>query len=232
MTEENKQFEVRDLRERNKFVVDDKFLNGYARFLGIYCVGVYNSFCRHANKEQKCWPSIKKVSQELNICRNKVIGSIKYLEFWQIIEKQRIGKMVTNRYFLLDKKQWKPLNEINLKEFSEVHHINFTGLRHKLQEFITSTSIVRKHNSKLTQKKGGLPRASGGVSLAGRGYHSNIWSSPREWGCFCAYKVRPCTRPVFPARVGVFLRLMLTTPYYHSLPRASGGVSFLNISSA
>ncbi len=156
MKEENKQFEVRDLRERNKFVVDDKFLNGYARFLGIYCVGVYNSFCRHANKEQKCWPSIKKVSQELNICRNKVIGSIKYLEFWQIIEKQRIGKMVTNRYFLLDKKQWKPLNEINLKEFSEVHHINFTSLRHKLQEFITSTSIVRKHNSKLTQKKGGL----------------------------------------------------------------------------
>ncbi len=155
MREENKQFEVRDLRERNKFVVDDKFLNGYARFLGIYCVGVYNSFCRHANKEQKCWPSIRKVSQELNICRNKVIGSIKYLEFWQIIEKQRIGKMVTNRYFLLDKKQWKPLNEINLKEFGEVHHINFISLRHKLQEFITSTSIVRKHNSNETQKKGG-----------------------------------------------------------------------------
>ena len=183
MTEENKQFEVRDLRERNKFVVDDKFLNGYARFLGIYCVGVYNSFCRHANKEQKCWPSIKKVSQELNICRNKVIGSIKYLEFWQIIEKQRIGKMVTNRYFLLVKKQWKPLNEINLKEFSEVHHINFTGLRHKLQEFITSTSIVRKHNSKLTQKKGGLSfkELSDAYKKGERSYKPFFWGDEMRW---------------------------------------------------
>jgi len=154
MREENKQFEVRDLRERNKFVVDDKFLNGYARFLGIYCVGVYNSLCRHTNKEQKCWPSIKKMAEELDICRNKVIEGIKYLEFWQIIKKQRIGKQATNRYLLLDKKQWKPLNENNLKKFSEVYHINFKSLRHKLQEFITSTSIVRKHNRKVTQKKG------------------------------------------------------------------------------
>jgi predicted transcriptional regulator len=183
MTEENKQFEVRDLRERNKFVVDDKFLNGYARFLGIYCVGVYNSFCRHANKEQKCWPSIKKVSQELNICRNKVIGSIKYLEFWQIIEKQRIGKMVTNRYFLLDKKRWKPLNETNLKEFSEVHHINFTSLRHKLQEFITSTSIVRKHNSNETQKKGGLSfkELADAYKKGERKYKPFFWEDEMRW---------------------------------------------------
>lgn len=147
------QFEVRDLRERNKFVVDDKFLNGYARFLGIYCVGVYNSLCRHANKEQKCWPSIRKMSKELDICRNMIIKSIKYLEFWHIIKKQRIGKTAANRYLLLDKKRWKPLNEDNLKEFSEVHHINFTGLHDKLQEFTTSTSIVRKHKNKETQKK-------------------------------------------------------------------------------
>lgn len=147
-------FEIRDLREKNKFVVDDKFLNGYARFLGIYTVGVYNSLCRHADKLQKCWPSIKKMAQELDISRNKVIDSIKYLEFWQIIKKQRVGKHATNRYLLLDKKQWKPLNETNLKEFGEVYHINFKGLHDKLQEFTVSTSIVRKHNSKETQNKG------------------------------------------------------------------------------
>lgn len=153
---DQEKFEVRDLRERNRYVVDIKFLNGYARFLGIYAVGVYDSLCRHANKEQKCWPSIPKISEELDICRNKVIESIKYLEFWQIIKKRRIGKQATNRYFLLDKKHWKLLNEENLKQFSEVYHINFKGLQEKLQEFITSTSIVRKHNSKEIQKKGKL----------------------------------------------------------------------------
>jgi len=155
MKENNQEkFEIRDLREKGKFVVDDKFLNGYARFLGIYCVGIYNSLCRHADKEQKCWPSIKKIAEELDICRNKVIEGIKYLEFWQIIKKQRIGKQATNRYLLLDKKQWKPLSEVYLKDFSEVHHINFRSLQGKLQEFTAGTSIVRKHNSKETQKKG------------------------------------------------------------------------------
>ena len=158
MINENNQdkFEVRDLREKERFIVDDKFLNGYARFLGIYAVGVYSSLCRHANKEQKCWPSIKKMAQELSIGRNKVIDSIKYLEFWQITKKQRVGKHANNRYLLLSKKQWKPLNETNLKEFSEVYHINFRGLQDKLQEFTRSTSIVRKHNSKETQKKGSI----------------------------------------------------------------------------
>jgi len=155
MEEDNQEkFEIRDLRDKNRFVVDDKFLNGYARFLGIYCVGVYNSLCRHANKTQKSWPSIKRIAQELDVGRNKVIESIKYLEFWRIIKKERLGLKLTNRYSLLSKRCWKSLEEANLKEFSEVYHINFGGLQDKLQEFTTQTSIVRKHNSKEIQKKG------------------------------------------------------------------------------
>ena len=125
-------FEIRDLREKDRFVVDDKFLNGYARFLGVYAVGVYNSLCRHANKEQRCWPSIKKIAQELSIGRNKVFDSIKYLEFWQIIKKERLGKKLTNRYLLLSKRYWKPISESSLKDFGEVYHINFTSLLHQL----------------------------------------------------------------------------------------------------
>ncbi len=147
-------FEVRDLRDKSKFVIDDKFLNGYARFLGVYCVGTYSSLCRYANKEQKCWPSEKRIAKELSIGKNKVIDSIKYLEFWQIIRKQRVGKQATNRYFLLDKKCWKPLALPNLEEFSEVYRINFKSLQDKFQEFTTSISIVRKHNSNEIQKKG------------------------------------------------------------------------------
>jgi len=147
--EEENNFEVRDLRSKEKFIVDDKFLNGYARFLGIYAVGVYTSLCRHANKQQKSWPSIKKISQELNISRNKIIESVKYLEFWKIVKKKRVGKQLTNRYFLIDKKQWKPLSETHVRDFSEVHNINFTSLRDKLHEFTTRTS-----NRKETQEKG------------------------------------------------------------------------------
>jgi len=90
-TNSQEKFEVRDLRDKNRFVVDDKFLNGYARFLGIYAIGVYNSLCRHANKNQSSWPSINKIAQELGIGRNKVIDGTKNLEFWQIVKKKRVG---------------------------------------------------------------------------------------------------------------------------------------------
>ena len=155
-TNDQEKFEVRDLREKGRFIMDDKFLNGYARFLKIYALGVYSSLCRYANKEQKCWPSIKRITKELNIGRNKVIDSIKYLEFWKIIKKKRVGLHCTNRYFLLKKDVWKTINEESLKEFSEVYHINFRSLQNKLQEFTTRISIVRKHNSNETQEKGGL----------------------------------------------------------------------------
>lgn len=152
--DDQEKFEVRDLREKGRFIMDDKFLNGYARFIKIYAVGVYSSLCRHADKQQKTFPSIKSMCKELSIGRNKVIDSIKYLEFWKIIKKKRIGLHCTNRYFLLKKAGWKLINEESLKEFSEVYHINLKGLQDKLQEFTERTSIVRKHNSNETQKKG------------------------------------------------------------------------------
>lgn len=146
--------EIRDLREKSKFIVDDKFLNGYAKFLGIYCVGVYNSLCRHANKEQKCWPKEETICFELSIGKNSVVNSIQRLEFWKIIRKKRIGKTCSNRYFLLDKKCWKPINEDTLKEYSEVCEIKFNDLRDKLQRFVTQHSKERKHNRKETKEKG------------------------------------------------------------------------------
>jgi len=120
--EENKQekFKIRDLREKSKFVVDDKFLNGYAKFLGIYCVGVYSSLCRHVNKEQRCYPSQQKIKEELGISKKTVINSFQRLIFWNTIRVYRIGLKCTNRYDLLDKKFWKIITENNLKEYAEL----------------------------------------------------------------------------------------------------------------
>ena len=64
-------------------------------------------------------------------------------------KKVRIGKQCTNRYFLTKKTQWKTISEVCLKDYSEVCHTDFRGLRDKLQRFATQTS-----NRKETQKKG------------------------------------------------------------------------------
>lgn len=107
-TENNNQqkFEVRDLRRKEKFFVDDLYLNGYAKKCGIYATGVYLSLCRHANREQQCYPSIGKIAEELDISRSQVIRVIKVLKKHNIIKVIRIGKKLNNRYLLLDKSEW------------------------------------------------------------------------------------------------------------------------------
>lgn len=141
------------MREKDQYKIDDRFLNGYARFVGIHALGVYNSLCRHANREQTSWPSINTIAKELSIGRTSVIESIKRLEFFNIIQKKRIGKKATNRYLLISKHLWKTISEVCLKDFSEVCHTDFTSLRGKLHQSATRTSIVRNTHSKDTQRK-------------------------------------------------------------------------------
>ncbi len=143
-------FEVRDLRAKGKYLIDDQFLNGYARFVEKYAVGVYNSLCRHAGKDQKSWPSINKISEELGFGRDSVIQGIKRLEFWKIIKKQRIGKTVNNRYFLLDKKSWKPVSEVAMADFSEVAGADFTSRLQRLHQSSAPTSNSKETHSKVT----------------------------------------------------------------------------------
>lgn len=145
--------EIRDLRQKEQFILDDVFLNGYAKFVGIYAVGVYCSFCRHANKEQTSWPSIETIAGELGIGRNSVIDAIKRLEFWGTVVKIRVGKMANNRYVLTNKKTWKEISEVCLKDFSEVCGEDFTSLLRKLHGFATQTSNSKEPQSKEPQKR-------------------------------------------------------------------------------
>src|SRR3990167_2379541 len=104
--ENEKNFEVRDLRRKDKFVMDDFYLNGYAKICGIYATGVYVSLCRHANKEQEAWPSIKKIAEELGISQTQTRRAIKALAIQNIVVVKRLGKKLNNRYYLLDKSEW------------------------------------------------------------------------------------------------------------------------------
>jgi hypothetical protein len=105
-TNNQEKFEVRDLRIKEKFFIDDLYLNGYAKKCGIYATGVYLSLCRHANKDQQCWPAEKTIAEELNISPKQVGRVIKILEKFNIIRKKRVGKKLNNRYSLLDKSEW------------------------------------------------------------------------------------------------------------------------------
>ena len=103
---------VRDLRIKEKFMVDDAYLNGYARVCGIYATGVYLALCRHCSKNQLSFPGIDLISEKLSISRPSVIRAIAMLEKYNIIKvtrgKDKQGRQKSNVYILLDKSIWKP----------------------------------------------------------------------------------------------------------------------------
>jgi len=102
---------IRDLREKF-FQIDDEYLNGYAKLCGINATGVYLSMCRHANKQQTCFPSKKLIAEELAISERSVYRALKKLEKWNIIihtsqGRKSDGSFRNTLYTLLDKKVWK-----------------------------------------------------------------------------------------------------------------------------
>jgi len=104
------EFEVRDLRAKEKFYVDDVYLNGYARLCGASASMVYIALCRHADKQQTCFPSMNLISEKTALSRRTVVTSIKILSSYKIIGVSRDtrtdGKYGKNTYILLDKSQW------------------------------------------------------------------------------------------------------------------------------
>lgn len=106
MSNQEQEIEVRDIRQKDFFRVDDTYLNGYARVCGIYATGVYMALCRHAdNSSQTCFPSISIIARKLNISRSQVIRALKKLESLNIIKKvKQEGRH--NIYYLVDKRFW------------------------------------------------------------------------------------------------------------------------------
>jgi len=107
------EFTIRDMRIKEKYFMDDEYLNGYAKLCRIYATGVYCSLCRHSNKEQTCFPSINLIAQELHISEKTVRKALKTLVFWNIIKivtgkRRKGGFYAPNKYTLLDKSKWKP----------------------------------------------------------------------------------------------------------------------------
>ena len=104
------EFDVRDLRHKEKFVIDDAYLNGYARKCGAFANAVYLSLCRHADNNQSCFPSYATIAFEHNISRRSVIRAVTILEKFNIIKivqnKTKERGFINNTYLLVDKKHW------------------------------------------------------------------------------------------------------------------------------
>lgn len=91
-------FKVRDLRKKEQFIIDDAYVNGYARLVSPYATCTYLSLCRHADKAQKAFPSIKLIALQHAISPKSVKRGIKELILWNIICKQRLGGRMSNTY--------------------------------------------------------------------------------------------------------------------------------------
>jgi biotin operon repressor len=109
-------FKVRDFRNKGFFTLDDAYLNGYAKYLGALATAVYISLCRHADKEQTCFPSQKKIAEEHGMTDRTVRTKIKDLTDWNIIRVESVrskgGIFMSSIYFLLDKSEWKRPEEM------------------------------------------------------------------------------------------------------------------------
>ncbi|MDO9231667.1 MAG: helix-turn-helix domain-containing protein [bacterium] len=100
-----------DQRNKEKFQVDDAYLNGYAKICGINATGVYMALCRHASNEQECFPSKRLIAEKLNIGERTVYDAIKKLEMHCVIKvtkagRKKDGKFKNLTYILLDKSEW------------------------------------------------------------------------------------------------------------------------------
>ncbi len=102
--QKNEEFEVRDLREKF-FMVDDAYLNGWAKKCGQSATLVYMVLCRHSSRDQSCFPSEQLMADKMGITKRRVIGGIKTLEAFRIIHVSRT-RGEKNVYFLLDKSNW------------------------------------------------------------------------------------------------------------------------------
>ena len=103
---------IRIIDKRNKqyFVVDDAYLNGYAKLLGPITSMVYITLCRHVDKSQNAFPSQEMIAEKIGAGVRSVKDSIAKLREWNLIEIARERtehRWARNSYYLLDKRVWK-----------------------------------------------------------------------------------------------------------------------------
>jgi hypothetical protein len=102
---------VRKLGNSGWFRIENELIGIYGKIIGATGVAIYASLCRHADKEQKCFPSQKLIAEELGISERNVRNYIHILEDTRLIavKRERVGRTrawKNNVYYLLDRTEW------------------------------------------------------------------------------------------------------------------------------
>ncbi len=107
MSENCSTFEVRDLREKEFFAVDNAFLDGkWLRLLKGCPTAVYFALCRHVDRQQVAFPSESYLAEETGYGERQVRRAVKTLETHRLIGVSR-EKRDHNIYSLLNRKHWR-----------------------------------------------------------------------------------------------------------------------------
>jgi hypothetical protein len=157
---------IRDIRRKEKFQIDDEYLNGYARHCGPMATLVYLSLCRHVNSEQQCFPSKKLISEELSIGERSVYNGLKTLEEWNIIkiepqERKPDGSYRNNIYTLLDKSVWKMKPQASGADGRKIHDPQASDDNHRRHVVPNKDT----HNTKDTHSKEVAPPSGAGKDI-------------------------------------------------------------------
>jgi DNA-binding transcriptional MocR family regulator len=104
------QFRVINLDKR-VYLKPDEYLNGWAKHCGWKATLVFDSLCRHADRNRESFPSVKLMAKEHGVCEKTIEKGIQALAEWHIISKEqkrnRGGKFLHNTYYILAKEHWK-----------------------------------------------------------------------------------------------------------------------------
>lgn len=89
-------------------LVDRAFVRSWAKMLGPCCMAVYLLFCSMVDKEQKCFPAMDTIRQEVGFRKQSVVKAIRLLESYRLVVVKRQPKCSKkpNVYWLTDKSRW------------------------------------------------------------------------------------------------------------------------------
>lgn len=139
-------FEIRELRHRGWFWLDNEFIDSLAPRLGPFTCLVYVYLCRRTDKEtQKCYPAIQTIADDLKISTRIVIKAIRELELAHLIgitrEKEpRTKRWKVNVYTLLDKKEW--------RNKSQVYQMHMEPGAHKVKSQVHQVACKETQDNK------------------------------------------------------------------------------------
>lgn len=126
------ELKTKQSRGKGWFIVDNKIVDIYGKYLGTIGLAIYINLCRRAdNKTRKCFPSQIRIAKELGITDRTVRKYIQCLMNYNLIvcnREKKGGKWLNNVYTLIDKDFW-----LNPKEI--VSFGNQRNGMHLLEEF-------------------------------------------------------------------------------------------------